>query len=54
MSKRFFLHGKKLADIHEIIDPLILPPDLGGTGESLDERAASWWRDIVYEKDVVT
>ena len=54
LRQRISLLGKNYAYLHKIIDPSILPPDYGGTGENLDRRAAPWWKSIVYEEDNIS
>ena len=50
MAKLVNLHGKNFNRLHSIIDPSILPPVYGGTGDSLDGAEANNWRDQVYSK----
>ena len=52
--QRVLLLGKNYVYLHKIIDPSILPPEYGGTGENLDRRAATWWKSVVYEEDGIS
>ena len=52
IQKRISLLGKNYAQLHKIIDPSILPSAYGGTGENDDERAAAWWKSVVFVDDL--
>ena len=45
------MHGKNFESLYEIIDPSVLPPAYGGTGDPLDGEAVDKWRDAVYGAD---
>ena len=48
------LLGKNYAHLRKLIDPSILPLNYGGTGLNVDERAAAWWKSIVYEDNDIS
>ena len=53
LCRRIRLLGKNFeAQLHGIIDPSVLPPDYGGTGDDLDEHSAILWKNVVYGDDI--
>ena len=51
LRQRVSLLGKNYTHLHAIIDPSILPPAYGGTGEDVNKRAATWWKSVVFVED---
>ena len=47
-KKWFKLYGQNFSKLHEIIDPSVLPPDYGGTGDVLDGPVSNVWKDAIF------